>query len=71
MALSFAVYTETTFNNVNELEPSSEHDVDMLRVIDLKQGHHEITQIKLADKENSMSSQFVNFWSKQPLPDYP
>ena len=53
------------------LDPSSEHDVDILRAIDLKQGNKEIAQIKLDDMKNQMSNQYLDFWSKRPLPDYP
>ena len=53
------------------LDPSSEHDVDILRAIDLEQGNKEIAQIKLDDMKNGMSNQYLDFWSKRPLPDYP
>lgn len=53
------------------LEPSSEHDVDILRAIDLEKGNQEIAQIKLADMKDGMSNQYLDFWSKRPLPDYP
>ncbi|MEH8017720.1 alpha/beta hydrolase [Rheinheimera muenzenbergensis] len=53
------------------LDPSSEHDVDVLRAIDLVQGNKEIAQIKLDDMANGMSNSYLDFWSKRPLPDYP
>lgn len=53
------------------LDPSSEHDVDILRAINLEQGNKEIAQIKLSDMANGMSNQYLDFWSKRPLPDYP
>lgn len=53
------------------LDPSSEHDVDILRAIDLEKGNAEIAQIKLDDMKNGMSNQYLDFWSKRPLPDYP
>lgn len=53
------------------LEPSSEHDVDILRAIDLEQGNREIAQIKLDDMADGMSNNYLDFWSKRPLPDYP
>lgn len=53
------------------LDPSSEHDVDILRAIDLEKGNEEIAQIKLDDMKNGMSNQYLDFWSKRPLPDYP
>ena len=53
------------------LDPSSEHDVDILRAIDLEQGNREIAQIKLDDMANGMSNSYLDFWSKRPLPDYP
>lgn len=53
------------------LDPSSEHDVDIMRAIDLEKGNREIAQIKLDDMANGMSNQYLDFWSKRPLPDYP
>ncbi|MEN7550465.1 alpha/beta hydrolase [Rapidithrix thailandica] len=53
------------------LDPSSEHDVDILRAIDLEKGNAEIAQIKLDDMANGMSNNYLDFWSKRPLPDYP
>lgn len=53
------------------LDPSSEHDVDILRAIDLDLGNQQIAEIKLSDMENGMSNQYLDFWSKRPLPNYP
>lgn len=53
------------------LDPSSEHDVDIMRAIDLEKGNQEIAQIKLDDMARGMSNQYLDFWSKRPLPDYP
>ncbi len=53
------------------LDPSSEHDVDILRAINLEQGNKEIAQIKLDDMAQGMSNNYLDFWSKRPLPDYP
>lgn len=53
------------------LDPSSEHDVDIVRSIDLERGNREIAKIKIDDMKNGMSNQYLDFWSKGPLPDYP
>jgi pimeloyl-ACP methyl ester carboxylesterase len=53
------------------IEPASEHDVDIMRRIDLKQAELEIAQVKVDDMKNGMSNQYLDFWSKRPLPDYP
>jgi len=53
------------------IDPSSEHDVDIMRAIDLQRANSEIAQIKLDDMANGMSNQYLDFWSKRPLPDYP
>lgn len=53
------------------LDSSSEHDVDILRAINLEEGNRQIEEIKLADMANGMSNQYLDFWSKRPLPDYP
>lgn len=53
------------------LDPSSEHDVDVLRALDLEEGNRQIAEIKLSDMENGMSNQYLDFWSKRPLPNYP
>ena len=79
MAHSYGAYIARTFaatypEQINALmlvEPASEHDVDIIRAIDLKKGNQEIAQIKLDDSSNGMSNQYLDFWSKRPLPDYP
>jgi pimeloyl-ACP methyl ester carboxylesterase len=53
------------------IEPASEHDVDIMRSIDLEKAEQEIAQVKLDDMKNGMSNQYLDFWSKRPLPDYP
>ncbi len=53
------------------IEPASEHDVAIMRAINLKQAEKEIAQVKLDDMENGMSNQYLDFWAKRPLPDYP
>ena len=53
------------------IEPASEHDVDIMRQINLVQAEQEIAQIKRDDLKNGMSNQYLDFWSKRPLPDYP
>lgn len=53
------------------IEPASEHDVDIMRKINLSQAEKEIAQVKLDDQKNGLSNQYLDFWSKRPLPDYP
>ena len=53
------------------IEPASEQDVDIMRQIDLAKAEKEIAQVKLDDMANGMSNQYLDFWSKRPLPDYP
>lgn len=53
------------------IEPASEHDVDIMRKIDLELAEKQIAQVKLDDLANGMSNQYLDFWSKRPLPDYP
>ncbi|ABV86050.1 alpha/beta fold hydrolase [Shewanella pealeana] len=53
------------------VEPASEHDVDIMREINLAIAEQEIAQIKVDDLANGMSNQYLDFWAKRPLPDYP
>lgn len=53
------------------IDASSEHDVDIMRAIDLEKGNEEIERIKLADIKGGKSYHIVDFWAKFPLPDYP
>lgn len=71
IARDFAVAYPTQIKALLMLDPSSEHDVDIIRAINLEQGNREIAQIKLDDMANGMSNQYLDFWSKRPLPDYP
>lgn len=53
------------------VDPSSEHDVDIMRAINLEQANKEIEAVKLADIKGGKSYHIVDFWAKFPLPDYP
>lgn len=53
------------------VDASSEHDVDIMRSIDLEKANKEIEAVKLADISGGKSSHIVDFWAKFPLPDYP
>ena len=68
------VFAATYPNQIKALmliEPASEHDVDIMRAIDLLRAEKEIAAIKLDDMKNGMSNQYLDFWAKRPLPDYP
>lgn len=71
IARDFSAKYPQQLNALLMLDPSSEHDVDILRAINLEEGNKEIAQIKLTDMANGMSNQYLDFWSKRPLPDYP
>lgn len=71
IARDFAATYPQRIEGLLMLDPSSEHDVDILRAIDLEKGNQEIAQIKLDDMADGMSNQYLDFWSKRPLPDYP
>lgn len=71
VARDFAAAYPEQIKALMMLDPSSEHDVDILRAIDLEKGNQEIAEIKLADTKGGMSNQYLDFWSKRPLPDYP
>jgi len=71
IARRFAAMHPKKISGLMLIEPASEHDVDIMRTIDLVKAEKEIAQIKLADLANGMSNQYLDFWSKRPLPDYP
>ncbi|MEM1183229.1 MAG: alpha/beta hydrolase [Acidobacteriota bacterium] len=53
------------------IDASSEHDVDIMRSIDLERANREIEAVKLDDLRGGKSGHVVDFWAKFPLPDYP
>lgn len=53
------------------VDSASEHDVDIMRAIDLEQANKEIAAVKLADIEGGKNYHIVDFWAKFPLPNYP
>lgn len=53
------------------IDASSEHDVDIMRSINLEQANREIQAVKLADIKGGKNYHIVDFWAKFPLPDYP
>ena len=71
IARTFAASYPKQIKALMLIEPASEHDVDIIRAIDIKKGNKEIAQIKKDDLVNGMSNQYLDFWSKRPLPDYP
>lgn len=71
VAREFAAVYPKQIKALVMLDPSSEHDVDIVRAINLEKGNREIAQIKLDDMADGMSNQYLDFWSKRPLPDYP
>jgi pimeloyl-ACP methyl ester carboxylesterase len=71
IARRFAFLYPKRVSGLMLIEPASEHDVDIMRKIDLQKAEKEIAQIKLDDLSNGMSNQYLDFWSKRPLPDYP
>ncbi|WP_419147635.1 alpha/beta fold hydrolase [Pseudoalteromonas 'SMAR'] len=71
IARRFAATYPEWLSGLMLIEPSSEHDVDIMRSIDLAKAEKQIAQVKLDDLKNGMSNQYLDFWSKRPLPDYP
>lgn len=71
IARRFAATYPTQVSALMLIEPASEHDVDIMRQINLAQAEKEIAQVKLDDQANGLSNQYLDFWSKRPLPDYP
>ncbi|WP_076542935.1 alpha/beta fold hydrolase [Shewanella sp. UCD-KL21] len=71
IARDFAVAYPQQIKGLLMLEPSSEHDIDIMRDIDLKRANREIAEVKLNDMSEGMSNNYLDFWSKRPLPNYP
>ncbi|MGQ8367209.1 alpha/beta fold hydrolase [Glaciecola sp. 1036] len=71
IARRFAATYPERISGLMLIEPASEHDVDIMRIIDLEKAEKEIAQVKLDDLKNGMSNQYLDFWAKRPLPDYP
>ncbi|KTF13038.1 alpha/beta fold hydrolase [Pseudoalteromonas sp. H105] len=71
IARDFAAKYPSKLDSMLLVDPSSEHDVDIMRQLDLNKANLEIEQIKLDDMKNGMSNVYLDFWSKRPLPDYP
>ncbi|MFC3203334.1 alpha/beta fold hydrolase [Alteromonas oceani] len=71
IARRFAATYPELVSGLMLIEPASEHDVDIMRRIDLAKAEQEIAQVKLDDLKNGMSNQYLDFWAKRPLPDYP
>ena len=54
------------------LDPASEHDVDLMRAIDLERANREIERIKKGDLEVELFAPIIyDIWAKFPKPDYP
>jgi pimeloyl-ACP methyl ester carboxylesterase len=53
------------------IDPASEHDLDIMRAIDLPQATKEIAIMKTMGLENGLDNSFLEYWSKRPMPNYP
>ena len=53
------------------IDPSSEHDSDIMLTIDLPQAIKEISTMKTMWIENGLDNSFLEYWSKRPMPNYP
>ncbi len=71
IARRFAAMYPDKLSALMLIEPASEHDVDIMRKINLELAEQQIAQIKLDDLANGLSNQYLDFWAKRPLPDYP
>ena len=71
IARVFAAEYPEKVSSLMLIEPASEHDVDIMRQIDLAKAEREIAQVKLDDMKNGLSNQYLDFWAKRPLPDHP
>ncbi|SEA21610.1 alpha/beta fold hydrolase [Microbulbifer marinus] len=70
VARCFAAHYPQQISALMLVEPASEHDVDIMRALDLERAEREIAQVKKDDMANGMSNQYLDFWSKRPLPNY-
>jgi len=53
------------------LDPTSEHDLNIMRKIDLTQAIKEISIMKTMWIENGLDNSYLESWSKRPMPNYP
>nr|WP_211267755.1 alpha/beta hydrolase [Kangiella sediminilitoris] len=59
IARTFAATYPEKISGLMLIEPASEHDVDIMREIDLAKAEKEIAQVKLDDMKNAMSNLLV------------
>jgi pimeloyl-ACP methyl ester carboxylesterase len=71
VARTFAARHPDRIQAILLIEPASEHDVDIMRAIDLERANEEIARVKLEDIANGKVPHITDFWAKFPLPDHP
>lgn len=52
------------------IEPASEHDLDIMRKIDLAKATQEIKWLKEMDIKDGMANEYLDYWAKRPMPNF-
>ena len=67
---AFAANYPDQVNALLFLDPSSEHDLDIMREIDLKKATEEIEKMMKAGSVHGLPNSYLDYWSKRPMPDF-
>lgn len=71
LARAFAAKYPDSVKALLLIDPASEHDLDIMRAINLSKATEEIKWLKNQGAKNGMANEYIDYWTKRPMPDYP
>lgn len=71
LARAFAAKYPNSVKALLLIDPASEHDLDIMRAINLSKATEEIKWLKSQGAKNGMANEYIDYWTKRPMPDYP
>lgn len=70
IARTFAAQYPENVKALMLIDPASEHDLDIMRAIDLTKAIAEIKWLKNIGVKDGMANEYLDYWTKRPMPNY-
>ncbi len=70
LARAFAAQYPDSVEALLLIDPSNEHDLDIAQEIDLSRAIKETKWLKDIGLKNGMANEYLDYWSKRPMPNF-
>jgi len=70
IARTFAAQYPKKVKALMLIDPASEHDLDIMRAIDLTKAIAEIKWLKNRGVKDGMANEYLDYWTKRPMPNF-